>query len=168
MITVKESILTYLLDCGTADLEMLEDIGYDIDDIIEELQESNALSLHDIFRVVFRKAGEDLAEAFKEQKDDIRSRIEYTLEEEQKEYLETGEMTEEELEECEEHISLVNDLKLLDSGELQPESDITYYLNCLDTHIYIENLDFYKRWMESTIDEIEDKMGFTFEYINNN
>ena len=59
MITVKESILTYLLDCGTADLEMLEDIGYDIDEIIEELQESDALSLNEIFRVVFRKAGED-------------------------------------------------------------------------------------------------------------
>ena len=91
MITVKESILTYLLDCGTADLEMLEDIGYDIDEIIEELQENDALSLHEIFRVVFRKAGEDLAEALKEQKDDIRSRIEYALETEQKEYLETGE-----------------------------------------------------------------------------
>lgn len=162
MITVKENILTYLLDCGTADLEILEDIGYDIDEIIEELQENDALSLHEIFRVVFRKAGEDLAEALKEQKDDIRSRIEYALEEEQKEYLETGEMTEAELEECEEHISLVNDLKLLNSEELQPESDITYYLNCLDTHVYIEHIDFYRRWMENTIDDIEDKMGFSF------
>ena len=160
--TVKESILTYLLDCGTADLEMLENIGYDIDEIIEELQECNCLSIHNIFRIVFRNAGEDLDEALATMKDDLKSKIKHALEMEYEEFVETGEMTKEELEECEEHISLVKDLELLNSGELRPEDDITYYLNYLDTHVYIENLHFYRKWMTKVIDEIEDKMGFEF------
>lgn len=161
--SVKDSILTYLLDCGTVDLDMLEDIGYDMDEIIEELQENDNLSLHSIFETVFRRAGEELAEAFEEQKEEIRSCIEYELKTEREECIESGEMTEEELEETEEHISLINDLKLLTDDTLDPENDITYYLNCLDTHVYLENLDFYQRYMENTIDDIEDKMGFSFQ-----
>lgn len=163
MMSVKDIILTNLLDCGTADLDMLEDINYDMDEIIDELRENDNLSLHSIFAVVFRKAGEELAEAFEEQKEEIRSCIEYELKTEREECIESGEMTEEELEETEEHISLVDDLKLLTDGTLDPKNDITYYLNCLDTHVYLENLDFYQRYMENTIDDIEDKMGFSFQ-----
>ena len=160
--TVKDSILTNMLDCGAADLVMLEDIGYDVIEIIEELQESDSLSLNEIFRVVFEKAKTELVDALKEQKDEIKSCIEYELETAMKECLEDG-MTEEEVKNDDEYISLLKDLELLESGELQPKEDITYYLNCMDTHVYLSNLDFYQRYMENTIDDIEDKMGFSFQ-----
>ena len=55
MLTTQECILTYLLNCGTADLSMLDDINYDLDDILDELVENNCLSLNNLFESVFRK-----------------------------------------------------------------------------------------------------------------
>lgn len=162
MLSAKEIILTNILNCGTADLDMLEDINYDMDEIIDELQENDNLSLESIFETVFSKAADELEEAFNEQKEEIRSCIEYELETERKECIESGEMTEEELNEIEEHISLINNLELLTGNKLNPKEDITYYFNCLDTHVFLENLEFYKKYMESTIDDIEYKMGLSF------
>jgi len=72
-------------------------------------------------------------------------------------------MTEEELADCGEHKELISDLELLDSGKLNPKNDMNYYLNCLDTHVCMKHIDFYRRWMELEVDEIENNMGWSFE-----
>lgn len=36
MLTTQQCILTHLLNCGTNDLLMLEDINYDLDEILDE------------------------------------------------------------------------------------------------------------------------------------
>ena len=110
MLTTQECVMTKFLDCGTADLSLLDDINYDLDDIIDNLMENNCLSLNGIFQEVFIKGAEELQEEFKNQKEDIKAEILYRIEENEAENLT----------ETEEHKELISDLALLESGELKP------------------------------------------------
>ena len=166
MLTTKECVMTKILNCGTADLSLLDDINYDLDDIIDDLKENQDLSLHGIFRMVFIKGACELQEEFENQKEDIKSEILLRMEKEIEEFVESGEMTKEELEETEEHKELVSDLALLESGNLKPENDLSYYLNCQDTHVFMKHIEFYRRYMENTVDDIEYKMGWSFKDID--
>ena len=166
MLTTQECVMTKILDCGTADLSLLDDINYDLDDILDSLMENNCLSLNGIFQEVFIKGVEELQEEFENQKEDIKAEILYRIEEEKSEWVESGEMTQEELEETEEHEELISDLKLLESGDLQPANDLEFYLNCQDTHVFMKHIDFYRRYMENTVDDIEYKMGWNFKNID--
>ena len=127
--TTQELVLSKILNCGTADLNMLNDIDYDLDDIIQDCIDNGDLSLHGIFRGVFYMGAEALQNIFDDKKEEIRETIIELLNEEKKEYIDSGEMTEEELEECEEHRELIEGLELLDSGELTPENDMDYWFN---------------------------------------
>ena len=160
--TKQDEILTTLLKCGTSDLNLLEDIDYDLDDILKGLIENNRLSLHNIFIEVFIKGAIELQERFNLQEEEIRQKINDALIEEKKIWLDSEKM-EEELEENEEYEELINDLRLIENEELNPANDLDYYLNYLDTHVYMKNIGFYRRWMENEVDEIEDNMGFIFE-----
>lgn len=166
MLTTKECVMTKILDCGVSDLLLLDDINYDLDDIIDDLKDNQDLSLHGIFRMVFIKGACELQEEFENQKEDIKSEILLRMEEEIEEFVESGEMTKEELEETEEHKELVSDLALLESGNLKPENDLSYYLNCQDTHVFMKHIEFYRRYMENTVDDIEYKMGWNFKDID--
>ena len=157
-----ESILASILGCGTADLSLLEYLGYDIDPIIEDCIDDGDLSLYGIIRRVADTAAFDLQEAPDEQRDAIRDAMHEQLAFERSEFIDSGEMTEEELNECDEHKELIRDLELLNSNELRPVYDVDIAFNFLATQIGITNLGWYKRWMESVVDEIEDKMGFSF------
>lgn len=75
-------------------------------------------------------------------------------------------MTQEELEETEEHEELISDLALLKSGDLQPTNDLEFYLNYQDTHVFMKHIDFYRKYMENTVDDIEYKMGWSFKNID--
>lgn len=161
--TVKEAVFTKILNCGTSDLDLLEDIEYDLDDIIEECIVNDDLSLHGIFRGVFYNAASDFQNAFEENKDEIKESILKALAEERIDYIDSGEMTAEELAECDEHKELIGDLKLLNSGKLNPEDDMDYFLNYTDTHVSMKHIDFYRRWMKSEVDQIESNMGWNFE-----
>lgn len=156
MLTTQECVMTKILDCGTADLSLLDDINYDLDDIIDSLMENNCLSLNGIFQEVFIKGAEELQEEFKNQKEDIKAEIFYKIEEN-----ETENLTE-----TEEHKELISDLALLESGDLQPENDLEFYLNYQDTHIFMKHIEFYRRYMENTVDDIEYKMGWSFKDID--
>ena len=166
MISTQEWVFMKILNCGSADLELLNDIKYDLDDIIDCLMECSALSLHDIFREVFDKGARELQEQFELQKKDIEDEILYRIEEGKRELVKSGEMTQEELEETDEYKELISDLTLLQDGNLRPENDYSYYLNYLDTHVFMKHIDFYRRYMENTVDDIEYKMGWSFKDIN--
>ena len=166
MLTTQECVMTKILDCGTADLSLLDDINYDLDDILDSLMENNCLSLNGIFQSVFVEGARELQEEFENQKEDIKAEILLRIEEEKTEWVESGEMTQEELEETEEHKELVSDLALLEGGELKPEDDLSYYLNYQDTHVFMKHIEFYRRYMENTVDDIEYKMGWSFKNID--
>lgn len=157
-----DSILAFILGCGTADLSLLENLGYDIDPIIEGCIDDGDLSLYGIIRRVADTAAFDLQEALDEQRDAIRDAMHEQLAFERSEFIDSGEMTEEELNECDDYKELIRDLELLNSNELRPVYDVDIAFNFLATQVGITNLGWYKRWMESVVDEIEDKMGFSF------
>ena len=49
-------------------------------------------------------------------------------------------------------------------SEINPNDDIEWYINCLDTHIYFtKHQDIYRRFFSDQISEIEDKIGFYFK-----
>lgn len=143
-ISNKEGILMRLLNCGSLDLSMLDDIGYDLDEIIDELQEDGCLSLNNIFESVFNKGIQEVYEALEDIKKIIKDDIE-------------DEDTDEE-----EHNAFECELKELE--KLNPEEDIDYFTNCLDTHISINNnQDIYRDYLIDDLKEIEKNMGFDFE-----
>ena len=155
--TKQEEILTNLLDCSTDDLKLLEDIEYDLYDILEYLKEYGSFNINDIFSEVFMKGAIDLKYAFIGRKDGIREQI-----------LEEMQMTKEEypdsdLEKDEDYQELVNDLDLLDNEKLNPIEDLNYYLNWQDTHVYMEHIEFYRKYMSDVVDTIETNMGWDFE-----
>lgn len=156
MLTTQECVMMKILDCGTADLSLLDDINYDLDDILDSLMENNCLSLNGIFQEVFIKGAEELQEEFENQKEDIKAEILYRIEENEAENLK----------ETEEHKELISDLALLENGELKPENDLEFYLNYQDTHVFMKHIDFYRRYMENTVDDIEYKMGWDFKNID--
>lgn len=154
MLTTKDQILITLLQCGTGDLYILDNIGYDVDDIIEEMIQQGNTHLHCLISGIFYKGAEDLSKALEENRDDI---IE-TLEDKIADYQET--MTREQLADCTEYIELTTDLELID--KLNPRDDYEYTLNFTDSHIFIPHLDWYERYLPEETAEIERQMGFYF------
>ena len=129
--TNQEAILCSLLDCGTADLPMLEDINYDVEDIVQELSQDSCLSLNNIFESVFQRGISDLQGAVNDLKQDFEN---------------------EDNKEDAEKLSCLN-----------PEKDVEYFCNCLDTHVYFtNNEDTYRKYLAEEIGNIEDRMGFEF------
>ena len=155
--TKQEEILTNLLDCGTDDLKLLEDIEYDLDDILEYLKECGSFNLNSIFREVFKEGAINLNYAFIERKEEIREQILEEMKTVKEEYPDYD------LENDEDYQELENDLDLLDSGKLCPMEDLDYYLNYQDTHVYMEHIEFYRKYMSDVVDTIETNMGWEFE-----
>lgn len=164
--TTQEQILMTVLKCGTDDLMFLDKIGYDVDEIVEDLMDNGMLSYNAIWADVFYKAILDLTSIIQDKKEEIIEVIQDKLDEEQEE-IKNGEYTEEELEEFPEHQELIADLKLITSGELDDLADCyDYYLNYIDTHIYLKHLDFFERYLPDDIADLEDNMGVCFELLN--
>lgn len=155
--TKQEEILTNLLDCGTDDLKLLEDIEYDLYDILEYLKEYVSFNINTIFREVFKKGAIDLNYAFRKREEEIREQILEEMQTAKNEYPDYD------FENDEEYQTFVNDLDLLDSGKLCPMEDLDYYLNYQDTHVYMEHIEFYRKYMSDVVDTIETNMGWEFE-----
>ena len=67
------------------------------------------------------------------------------------------------LENDEGYQELLSDLNLINDNELNPEYDIDYYCNYIDTPVYIRHLGFYQKWLPEFLDSVEDNMGWPFE-----
>lgn len=165
MLTQQECILTHLLKCGTYDLAMLEDINYDLNDILDYLIENENLSLNNIFIEVFLKGQNDLKQCLFERKEELQEEINEELLNYIDEQLNNNRDLKE-IDEEEEYLELKKDYELIKSGQLNPQEDIDWYTNCIDTHISIKHLYFYKKWLSKELEEIEDNMGFRFEERN--
>ena len=140
--TQKDCILMTLLDCGIADLEMLDDIKYDLTGMVNELVENNNLSFNNLLSSVFQQAQQDL-----------RSSIDEHIAQSEEEL--TWEVPEDEA-------ALLEEQKELRS--LTPEDDMTWYTNYLDSHIYIntDKRELYDKYLDEEIEAVEEIMGFSF------
>lgn len=144
----QDIVLTAVLECGTMDLSVLDGIEYDLGEIVDDLMsEGTKPTLNAIMGEVFRKAAEEMAEY-------VGARIAEVKEElEELEDLDDDDSGEAEKLEAE-----------LDAlGSLNPEEDIGWFCNCMDTHIYFENKeDLYREYLGDAISTIEDKTGYSF------
>ncbi len=138
MMSAKDSLLLTLLGCGTLDLEMLEDIHYDFDDVIDRL---DGLSIQEagfngLMRAVVDVGIIHIQEALEEKLAELHG------------YRDEGVMTEGDKQE----------LQALE--QLDPDRDIRSYHNCLDTSVWFEqNGSAYRRYLSEAIDSFEENTG---------
>ena len=136
-----KSLLCNLLDCGYLDLQMIEDADEDyVLEAIDYLKnEGLEISLNGILDTMFFDAKNNLMEA-------VEARVDVLEENE-------DELDEDEREE------------LADMRKLNPDEDITWFINWSDSHIYInEDVEtVYRNWFGGLIDDLESKMGIEFE-----
>ena len=129
-----DGLLFVLLDCGSLDISILDDVGYDLGDIAVELQEEGVkVTLNNITDAIFRKGQDELKDALEEKISEL----------------------EDENEELQEQI---DELECCD-----PEEDVEWFCNCLDTSIWFrDNEEIYRKYLEDEISDIEENMGFEF------
>lgn len=134
--SAKEDLLMTLLGCGSMDLAMLDSVGYDFDEIIDQLDGEpiqdvgfNGLmrAVVDVGIIKISEAVEELIQALENQ----------------------GGLDDYESEELEE-------LK-----KLCPDDDILSFHNCLDTHVWFEkNGNIYRQYLSEALNEFECNTGF--------
>lgn len=155
-ISVQESILTTLLDCGACDLFVLDDIKYDVSSMVEELQSDGRLSLNNLMNEVFWRGVSDVNDAFIENREDIITDIEAEIDEVKDE--------EEAAEEySDEYIQLLNDLELAQNWkDLTDAGNWDCETNCSYNSVSIKHLEFLKKWMPNEVSDAETNMGYYF------
>ena len=138
-----ENVCCALLDCGYLDIQILEDVEYDLGEIVEELLANDIKpTLNIITGEIFRKGIEEMEDAVRQAMQNVADNqlIEYDDEEYEK--------LEEQFDELE---------------SLNPKEDIEYFCNCLNTSIYfVNNEEIYRKYLLDEISAIEDNMGFEF------
>lgn len=137
--TGTQSLLCEMLSCGTLDLELLDRVGYDWDEVLEQLDwpDGEGFNFNRLLRAVVDVGIIHLRQAV----DDRLCELEGT---------ETGrELDEDEMEEVEA------------LHHLDPDQDIEGFYNCLDTHVWFrQNSSIYRRYLSSALDSFEDNVGF--------
>ena len=165
----REWLLTALLECGYADLSMLDNVGYDIEEIIADaIDNYGKVTLNTLLATIFVNGLCDLDSAYKENKDKIVSEINNEIKKLKAEYEnDYPESTEEEWEDSGQYQE-VSDLQelLIDMNDFHPFSEGDYFINYLDSHIYMPHLTFYKKYMKDEVEKVEDNMGISFTEID--
>lgn len=173
MIKQSEWTLMHLLKCGQADLSILDDIGYELDDILDELMADNRLSLTDIIREVFKKGIQELSDLINDTRADIITELQILNDTVPKESdsAEVMDKKEAALDENDIYLCDKYDIEWGDEipelieelSEIKPAWDVEYSINFLDTHIWFtEHKEIYRRFFADQISEIEERMGFFF------
>lgn len=142
-----EDILMVLLECGSLGLQILEGVGYDLGDIVEELSADGIKpTLNAITDEIFRRGQCELVAA-----------VEDAIQERKDQQAETDDTKEGETE----YDRLQDEIDELES--LNPEEDMDWFCNCLDTSCWFSNNEeIYRKYIPEAISNIEDNMGFEF------
>ena len=142
-----EDILMVLLECGSLDLQILEGVGYDLGDIVEELSADGIKpTLNAITDEIFRRGQCELVAA-----------VEDAIQERKDQQAETDDTKEGETE----YDRLQDEIDELES--LNPEEDMDWFCNCLDTSCWFSNNEeIYRKYIPEALSNIEDNMGFEF------
>ena len=137
----KEDFLCYVMDCGYADLSLLDDCGYDISEVIEDCKTTfGDLHINNVLYTLFQIG---ISREVEQRLNDRICQLEAIS-------------NERELDKEEE-----NELESL--RQLDPQSDIDSFRNCLDTHVWIEDEEkaaIYKEYIPEALDDFEFMTGF--------
>lgn len=134
----KDPLLCSLLDCGTADLSLLNDVDVDIGEIIDECRdECGDTNINTVMWVIFQKGFGQIQNAIEER---IR---------ELEDYIEDGSADDEDREELEQ------------LRELDPYNDFDSFHNYLDTHVWAqEHGEIYRQYLGHALEDFENITGF--------
>ena len=134
----RETVLCALLDCGTADLSLLDDVDVDICQVIEESKfEFGDTNINTVMRVIFQ-------EGFGQIQNALEKRIR-----ELDDYIEEGSADDEDREELEQ------------LRELDPYEDFVSYHNYLDTHVWAQKHgEIYRQYLGQALEAFEEITGF--------
>lgn len=173
MIEQSKLVMMHLLKCGSCDISMLDEIEYNLDDILDELMEDNRLSLENIVvEAVFKGVGE-LQELIDFIKPDVIEDLQILEECLPKETDDADIITQkaDALDENAIYLSNKYDIEYSDQiseyieaiSNINPSDDVQFYFNFLCSNIYFENYgDIYRRFFDDQVSEIERKIGFYF------
>ena len=137
--TGTQSLLCEMLSCGTLDLELLDRVGYDWDEVLEQLDwpDGEGFNFNRLMRAIVDVGIIHIKQAVEDRICELEA-----VENER-------ELDEDEAEEMEA-------LRRLD-----PDQDIEGFFNCLDTHVWFrQNGSIYRRYLSSALDSFEDNVGF--------
>ena len=140
MRTTAEDIACAVLGCGTYDLAMLDDVQYDVTEIILGLMTDNygEFNINDVMREVFHMGVVDIENAIDQRLDEI-GRL-------------GGDDEPDEIKE--ERAALL---------ALCPVDDIESFHNFIDTHVWItpeHHAQDYRRYLGDALDEFAENTGF--------
>ena len=138
-------LLSAILNCGTADLSILDGVEYDWGDIVDEAREEyGEITLDSLFSTVIDFGISDLNLRIDEKIDELKYKIMDTEDDEKIERFE-------------------NIIQLL--KKVEPQDDFDIYFNYLDTHVCIsKNIDIYLNYLGDEIEEFENNTGFDLQY----
>ena len=173
MIEQSKLAMMHLLKCGSCDISMLDEIEYDLDDILDELTENNCLSLENIVWKAVLKGVDELDELITFIKPDVIEDLQILDETlpKQSDSDEVIDKKEAELDNNSYYLSHKYDIEWGDQipeyieaiSKLNPSDDVKFYFNFLCSNIYFENYsDIYRRFFDDQVSEIERKIGFYF------
>ncbi len=145
-----EELLCVLLDCCRGDLLVLENVGYDLGEIVGQLWfEGFKPSLNTITDEIFSRGQQELEAAVKKKLQERKQEQEAILEE-----IGYGGC-------AEGYNQLQEEIAKLES--LNPENDMKWFCNYLDTSCWFSNNeDIYQEYLADEIKAIENNMGFNF------
>ena len=173
MYTQAECILSKLLDCGIADMSVLEDVNYDLDDILDDLMENNCLSLENIVVQAVFKGVEELEKLINFIKPDVIEDLQI-LEECLPKETDDAEIITQKADALDVNAIYLSNKYDIEYGDkipeyieeiskINPSDDVQFYFNFLCSNIYFENHgDIYRRFFSDQVSEIERKIGFYF------
>lgn len=157
MITFKEEILCTLLECETADLDMLEDIEYDFEDIldyIETFKTRDEIRFNDILLGAIDLFRRNIEYAIEKKLEEKRADWKYY-----ESFIDDGSYSTNDI------LILENTIKEVEELEnLSVCDDIEYYTNYLDNGVFIQDKEtrkIYKKYLSEIIEEENDNLGFT-------
>lgn len=139
-----ERLLCELLSCGSEDLSLLEDVGYDWGDVLEQLDwlDGEGFGFNRLISAVFDVGIIRIRGAVDDRVCEL-------------------ETISNERELCGDEVEELRCLRLL-----EPDNDIRSYLNCLDTHIWFEkNGELYQMYLAHALDSFADNTGFEIQAL---
>ncbi len=139
MADFKTLLLCELLDCGTSDVDILEDIEYDVSDLVEYCDMNfEKVTLEGLVICAFSFGLRDFRKSI-----DKRIKV-----------LESAES-----------LTKAEKKELKSLKQLDPENDSEWYFNYLDTSIWFnENNELYKKYCQEELDEFYENTGYEIKY----
>ena len=173
MIEQSKWVMMHILKCGLNDLFILDNIEYDLEDILDDLTENNCLSLENIVTQAIFKGVEELEELVNFYKLDVIEDLQI-LEECLPKETDSDEVINQKADALDKNAVYLSNKYDIEYGDkipeyiegisqINPSNDIQFYFNFLCSYIYFENNgDIYRRFFNDQVSEFERKIGFYF------